>query len=241
MNNNPIIEKLKELQETDIKINALNKLCDDKSATLNQIKENIQKLQKKMEEIKQRAKQLKIEIDKKDLELKSNEEKTKKLNIHLNTVKTNKEYSVLSNEIKSIKADSDIIEDVILNYFGQSETIQKEIKDLETAITGENNKFNLLSVEVDKEICHIKKEIENFCQIRQENMGRIDSETLSKYEKIISNKVDKTALAKVNITDYSFTCQGCHMDVTPQQVNEIMKGKELVCCKTCLRILYVDK
>ena len=241
MMNNQIIEKLKELQAIDVRIGSLNKSCVDKSSGLDCLKGNIQGLQKQLEEIKHKAKQLKIEVDKKDLELKSNEEKVSKLNTQLNTVKTNKEYSALTNEIKSAKADNDVIEDVILNLFNQNELIQKEAKEVEAKIKEETNQLNAMSAQVSEDITRIKTEIESACQLRQKNTGQIDAEILSKYEKIISNKSDRTALACVGEPAKGYyTCQGCHMDVPPQQVNELMKKKEMVCCKSCLRILYID-
>ncbi|MEW6026297.1 MAG: C4-type zinc ribbon domain-containing protein [Planctomycetota bacterium] len=239
--NNQIIEKLKELQAIDVKIWSLNKLCADKSAGLDSTKANIAALQQRLEEVKQKAKQVKIEIDKKDLELKSNEERVNKLNTQLNTVKTNKEYSALTGEIKSAKADNDVIEDVILNLFNQNETVQKEIKEVEALIKEEMGKLDALSAQVSEEVGRIKTEIEVASSERQKNVCQMDSEALGRYEKILSSKADRTALACV-IEPYkgAYTCQGCHMDVPPQQVNELMKKKEMVCCKSCMRILYIE-
>jgi predicted nucleic acid-binding Zn-ribbon protein len=50
------------------------------------------------------------------------------------------------------------------------------------------------------------------------------------------SKPDLTALAKV----VDFTCGSCYMDVPRQQVNEILRGKQMVCCKSCSRILYIN-
>ncbi|MFH1230829.1 MAG: C4-type zinc ribbon domain-containing protein [Planctomycetota bacterium] len=234
--NNQIIEKLKELQEIDLKINQLNKLCVEKSATIDKKRDEIMILQQIVNGKKDKAKQLKIEIDKKDLDLKSNEEKTNKLTIQLNTIRTNKEYSIITNAINSIKADNDVIEDVLLNFFNQNDMIQKEMRDLETKIKEKNDEINSLSVVINDEIDQIKKEIDNTCQIRTKNIEQIDSEALNKYEKIMHSKPDLTALAKV----VDFTCGSCYMDVPRQQVNEILRGKQMVCCKSCSRILYIN-
>ncbi|MBN1443076.1 MAG: hypothetical protein JXA90_10215, partial [Planctomycetes bacterium] len=34
--------------------------------------------------------------------------------------------------------------------------------------------------------------------------------------------------------------QGCHMTVTPQSITVLMLGKELVQCRNCSRLLYLD-
>lgn len=234
--NNQIIEKLKELQEIDLRINRLNKICVEKSASIDGKREEIRTLQQIINGKKEKAKQLKIEIDTKDLDLKINEEKANKLNVQLNTVRTNKEYSILSNEIKAVKADNDVIEDVLLNFFNQNDMIQKEMKELEIKIKEKNNEINALTAVINDEISQIKKEIDNNCQIRTKNAEEIDSEALNKYEKIMNSKPDLTALAKV----VDFTCGSCNMDVPRQQVNEILRGKQMICCKSCSRILYID-
>jgi predicted nucleic acid-binding Zn-ribbon protein len=233
---NPIIENLKTLQEIDRKIASFNKLCYEKEASLSNHRQDILNLQQILNDKKEKIKKLTIEINKKDVDLKDNEEKSVKLNIQLNTVRTNKEYSIISNEINSLKADKEAIEDHLLNLFNQNELFQKEIKQLEEKIKENNDKLNELTNGVNNEISHIKKEIDNAWALRQKKIEGIDTETLSKYEKIIQSKADKTALAKIS----GFTCTGCYMDIPPQQVNEILRAKELVCCKSCLRILYVD-
>jgi len=234
--NNQIIEKLKELQEIDLKINRLNKVCIEKSASIDKKREEIRTLQQIINGKKDKAKQLKIEIDTKDLDLKANEEKANKLTVQLNTVRTNKEYSIIINEIKAVKADNDVIEDVLLNFFNQNDIMQKEMKDLEAKIKEKNDEINSLAAVINDEISQIKKEIDNNCQIRTKNAEEIDSEALNKYEKIMNSKPDLTALAKV----VDFTCGSCYMDVPRQQVNEILRGKQMVCCKSCSRILYLD-
>ena len=190
---------------------------------------------------------IKIEIDKKDLELKANEEKVHKFTVQLNTVRTNKEYSLLTNEIKSVRADDDVIEDVLLNLFNQNDTVQKEIIDIENKLKQKRGEVDNLTNNANNEIAQIKTQIDNILEQRHQNITQIDSETLGRYERISRSKPDNIALACVirahdNLHEYRCGC--CQMDIPPQQVVELMRNrsdKEMICCKSCMRILFFDE
>ncbi len=76
------------------------------------------------------AKSFRMALDKRELDLKEVEGRIKKLEVQLNTVKSNKEYAAFQHEILGLKADKSRIEDEILKMFEQSEQQQKEIKQL---------------------------------------------------------------------------------------------------------------
>ena len=40
---------------------------------------------------------------------------------------------------------------------------------------------------------------------------------------------------------YQHVCQGCHMTLPPQQVNEVRRADKLNLCPTCQRILYIKE
>jgi len=245
--NQQTIAKLKEIQTIDHKINLLNRQCAEKSGSLNDKHEHIQRLTQIIADKKDKAKKFKVEVDKKDLDLKCNEEKIAKLGVQLNTVRTNKEYSLLTGEIKSYKADNDRIEDELLNLFNQFDAIQKEITDLEAKLIDKKKELESAAGKVAEEINELKRGIEDAQVNRHKSLELVDSETLRRYEKIVQSKPDNTALACVikafdNINEYRCGC--CHMDIPPQQVVELKRNKQdsnVVCCKSCMRILYVDE
>jgi len=230
------LQALKHIQEIDCRIFELEKVRQEKPSALNAKKEQLAKAKAQTEASKNEVKKVKLEISKKELDLKSLEEKMSKMEQQLNTVKTNREYSILQGEINGLKADRSLIEDKMLEMMGQSETLQKKVAEYEKEVAQTEEDITALSNEINKEIAEITKQLEEVCQGRQKSCTEMEKEIINNYERIVKHKSDRVALAKVahNI------CQGCNMDVTPQQVNELKKGKQMVYCRSCLRILYID-
>ena len=244
MNNivNQTLQSLKQIQELDCQIFELEKIRQEKPSLLNSKKEQATKIEAKMEHNKEEIKKIKLEIAKKDLDLKTLEDKMQKMEQQLNTVKTNKEYSTLQNEINGVKADRSLIEDKMLELMGQIETFQKKTDGYKKELADTEKEISALAEEIDAEISRINQKLEEICQCRQKNCSEMEKETINNYERIVRNKADRVAMAKVLKDDKDNTrvCQGCHMDVTPQQVNELLKSKHLVYCRSCMRILYIE-
>ncbi|MBI4712851.1 MAG: hypothetical protein HY762_06095 [Planctomycetes bacterium] len=232
---NPKIEKLKQLQVTDSKIAALESLIKDKPGHLNTKKEMVGKLKQKSDAKKEEIKKLKVEVDKNNLELKTGEDQINKFNLQLNTVKTNKEYSAILTEINGCKADNSLMEDKILRLYGQMEGLQKDLQEIDDEAKKHEVELEQESAAIEQELVQIRQELETLYQERQKNSAELDGETLKSYDKIARSKPNRQALAQVAAN----ICMGCNMDVTPQQVNELHREKDIVCCRHCLRILYL--
>jgi uncharacterized protein len=257
--NQQIISKLKEIQEFDYQINRLDRLNKEKASSLSEKHEHIKRLQQIISDKKEKTKKLKIEIDKKDVDLRTNEEKISKLSTQLNTVRTNKEYSLLTNEIKSHKADNDVIEDILLDLFNQNDAAHKEIVELESKLKEKTAEVESLTAKLNDEIGEINRQIETARIKRKENVDllrqigaqREGVEAVESYERIVISKPDRTALACVIASPFSssnqeYSCGGCNMDIPPQQVVELKRcaastKHKIILCKSCSRILYINE
>jgi predicted nucleic acid-binding Zn-ribbon protein len=77
-------------------------------------------------------------------------------------------------------------------------------------------------------------------------LAGVDKEMLHRYERILQAKDDGVAMAPVimyeSIEDEGavkyWGCGGCSVGVTSQDVNELRRGREIVLCRSCSRILY---
>ena len=65
---------------------------------------------------------------------------------------------------------------------------------------------------------------------------KIDKAALAKYDRIVKSK---DGLAVVPVAGDS--CQGCFRILPSQMIHEIRTKKELVCCGSCARILYLEE
>jgi predicted nucleic acid-binding Zn-ribbon protein len=229
------IKQLMDLQEIDAKIFELEQAKKKKPFELKQKENEANAIKERTKTLHEDQKKIKIEIDKKDLSIKEKEEKTAKLSVQLNVTKTNKEYSTLLSEISVFKADISVLEDEILKLYAKIEDAQRQFAESAKEVDQINSELNEFKQKVDKELQEIEANLAELYDKRKGLASKVSAEVLSCYERIIDNKADKKAIAQV--VDES--CQGCFMDVTPQEVNELMKGKEIIKCRSCSRILYL--
>ena len=176
------------------------------------------------------------DIDRKELDLKTNEGKIAKYNVQLNSIKTNKEYSALITEIGSKKADMSILEDEILDTMSRLEMAnQGYVKAAEALKNEEESLKNLINV-VDTEGKEADIEIENIKNEQKKYIDLLDEHSLNNYNRLANIKGGKAIVPVVGNV-----CGGCSMNITTQTLNELMSCKELVFCRSCSRILYLEE
>jgi predicted nucleic acid-binding Zn-ribbon protein len=228
------IKMLIQLQELDTAVRSLKltkeKLAKDAAEADRAAQAEKQTLADRSSE----AKSFRMALDKRELDLKEAEGRIKKLEVQLNTVKTNKEYAAFQHEILGLKADKSRIEDEILKMFEQSEQQQKEIKLLAAkaeeaaAAVRERKKANETALQdANARIGRVQKE-------RTELSEKIPPSFRSPYERLLTRS-DGRAMAACR----NYVCSGCRMSLTTNIVSLLMGGDKLVFCQSCGRILYI--
>ncbi len=237
------MENLKEtlgllytLQEKDIKIfelkenlTKLPKVIDDKNKQIADLKASFES--KKAEYV--RLNSLKKE---KEALLATKEASIAKHTADLNTIKANDMYKNCLLEIEKAKADKSVVEDEILQLM---EDIDKEIVNLKKYEEETKTK----EAEINKEIAEAKQTIEKAKENievvqkeRDEFAKTIDKNILSQYERIRESR-NGQGIATID----GESCSGCNMVLRPQLIVQATKCKELVYCDNCSRILFNKK
>ncbi len=234
-----MIERLEVLKRLQLLRNKINELTEYKEYRKNEIQKEKNQIESKKAFSEQKHKELlstQKEIDKKDLDLKTEEEQINKLNGQLNLIKTNREYSAFRSEIGCKEADKTLIEDDILDLMLKLEVINKEYKELIEGIKYDEKRLNEFMKDVDKDIEKTNDEIEKLQSDQEKYLNLLDEDTLYQYKRLSNIKGGK---AIVEVVDK--VCGGCFMNITPQTLNSLMGGKELVICSNCGRILFLNE
>jgi len=175
-------------------------------------------------------------IDKRELDLKTKEGEIAKYNIQLNSIKTNKEYTALRSEIGAKKADMSILEDELLETMSTLENVIREYSKATEDLRAEEESLKDLMKSVEAELKETDAEIEKIKNDQRKYLDSLDEHTLRQYNQLSSIKDGKVVVA----VDGN-VCSGCSMNITTQTLNLLMSGKELVFCRSCSRILYLDE
>ncbi len=230
------IDVLKRVQSLKNKINELETSQERRKQDVQKKKKKIE-TEKALAEKKQEERvEVQKDIDRKELDLKTNEGEVTKYNVQLNSIKTNKEYSALISEIGSKKADMSVLEDEILDTMSRLETANQGLEKATENLKNEEQSLKDLINSVDAEVKESDCEIEKIKGEQKKYIDLLDEHSLQSYNRLSNIKGGKAIVPVIGNV-----CGGCSMNVTTQTLNELMGNKDLVFCRSCSRILYLDE
>jgi hypothetical protein len=261
-----IVLSLLPLQNIDFEIHSIRRLLESKPRELAKTEEQVAYHKKIVDNAKNEIKNLKLEAMKFETEVKGKDEQIKKLEGDSLKAKKNEEYLLIQKQISGIRADKQVIEDRWLEFDFKIEHASKKVKTAEDELKQAEAKLAEEKAQVAKDVAILEGRLKEELGKRQALTKDIDKELLSKYERILSSRISEgRALAQIiksmDMTDrkpepkrkkkdepapqgfeaYRYSCEGCQTEVTFQDVNNLMKGREVLMCRNCSRILYVPE
>jgi len=227
--------KLIDLQSVDSEIFDLKSRKEDFPRKLEEIDQVLNGKRTGMDTEESALKQLQVDKGEKENELASAEERIKKHEGELALIKTNKEYSVMLEQIESVKANVSLIEEKIIEALDKIELAQSKCAEEKKAFEEETRKSGAERSAIQAEEKKVSDRLDELLQKREALVGAIESTLLNMYERVLKNR-GKHALSKIN----GEMCEECNMRLRPQVINEIRSHKKLVICENCSRILYTE-
>jgi hypothetical protein len=227
---------LVSLQELDSEIYALGIEKTTKPQEIQAIeaafefkKQDLAVLEKKLADLQKQRKE-------NELELATNAEGVRKLSGQLFSLKTNKEFQTMQQQIADAKADGSVIEEKILISFEESDKVKAEIDAENLKLKDEEKISQQQKKEIELRITQIQDRLNQLNAQRKQSLANIDPKILAEYERILHSRA---GLAIVVAKDNS--CGGCHMLVPPQVINLIKMYEHIITCEVCNRILYIQE
>jgi hypothetical protein len=198
----------------------------EREIKISELDKNLLSKQEELKEIKKKRRAEERRIDEVDLKLAKYEDEKYK-------VKSRDEFTALDKEVSHVESEKREIEDLLLELMEKEEELTQFIPSFKVKAEAEKN-------ELDRErkvlISHLKELIskgERFQEEREKLIPRLDPVLLEQYEKL---RQLKDELAVVPIKDD--ICEGCNVKVPPSLIGRIKRGKEIVYCENCNRMLY---
>lgn len=225
---------LVNLQKLDSEIYALNNEKEAKPSEIRVIEEAFEAKKQNLAQLEKNSLEQQKQRKERELELASNAEAVKKLQGQLYSLKTNKEFQTMLQQIADSKADGSLIEEKILLSFEESDKIKEQIERENIRLKEEEKLFIEQKRKVQTRVNEIDDRMNQLRAQRQQIIPGIEPKMLAEYERILSSR---GGLAIVPVTDNS--CGGCHMLVPPQVINMIRMYDHVVTCETCNRIFYI--
>lgn len=230
------IISLVKLQALDTEIYSLRSEKDSKPQQIKELEGAFEEKKNNLAEVEKKSLDLQKLRKENELGLAAKEENAKKLQTQLYSLKTNKEYQAMLQQINEAKADSSVIEDKILEVLEQADKIKIEIEQEKQKLKEEEKKFHDETKNIEDRIKVIDERLSQLDAQRKQVMPEIDRKILAQYERILLSR-DGLAIVKVQ----NDSCQGCNMFVPPQVINLIKMYERIVTCEICNRILYIEE
>ncbi len=224
---------LERLQEIDGQIDRHEQNLARLPLQIQEIARNMVVLRREMAEAAERTETLQKDLRRKEQDLATEQEKIKKSERRLLSIKNQKEYNALSREVKLGKKVAGEIEDAILGFMTEIETLkkvsdrkEKEIQEAEQVLVEKKAESEVSTEEANQVLEQLKVEKETLVE-------SIDPEFLKKYQ--IVKRAKGYAVAELQ----NGSCSGCHISIPPQLHIRLLKQEEMIACPNCHRILYV--
>jgi hypothetical protein len=93
--------------------------------------------------------------------------------------------------------------------------------------------YDLRSAEIAAQMEKLEVQRQALAARREALRGGLPAPLLKRYEFILTRR-NGSAISEVR----AGVCQGCHLNILPQQYIDLQKGEEIIQCPHCQRILY---
>ncbi|MCA8959467.1 MAG: hypothetical protein KDC38_03090 [Planctomycetes bacterium] len=230
----PEIEKLKAIQKIDARLEVLLKEFERRPQALAAQGGEVGELHGRQKELHDMRQAKKVEVDRAELEVKSYDEKIASNRDRLSKATADAEYQGLVQQIDRFEREKAGVEEGLLRLMDEMDMIRRAERELAEELGVAEEHLTEDSEEAAKEIEAIRAEATRLVQERETARESIDAELLDKYDLLFS-RYRVTAL----VSAHGGVCAGCHMALSPQTINLLKTGREVINCNHCSRLLYL--
>jgi uncharacterized protein len=216
----------KEISELDQQLQELPRELESRAQELAALEaERVAQLQK-LEELQKRRREAEAEVT--DLEEGITDSRKRLL-----TLKKDIEYKAMLKEIAFKEDQRDQKETRVLELMEAIESHNKSMAELLEKIQDGQEALAGREPEVAVRVAQLQGERAKLENKRQGLRKTLPAPLLKRYE-FINQRRNGGAIAEVR----HGVCNGCHMNILPQQYIDLQKGVEILQCPHCQRILY---
>ena len=241
-----LIEPLIELQASDRKRDRLQKKLDDIPIKLKSHTDRISKIESELAVFVLEHKEHRTEADREELEVKALEAEREKLKKQMNAPGlNNREYLALQEHLTGVLADINSHSDVALKAMTKAEEVEGSMTELKEQLSKAQEEYGAAREQLEGSLQPTKEDLERRSGERAEYLPGVNIDALAVYERVRTKHKDALAILDGTIDRAAgrigsdLHCSACYMTVTANDAVRILARKEVVQCKSCVRVLYV--
>ncbi len=178
----------------------------------------------------------KVQLKKNEHALQAQQAKIDDTKAKLNQIKKNEEYKALQNQIAHDKAAISKTEDEILQSYELIETQAVALAKLEAEVKSFARDVAAIQTEIESQAASHKAQLQELETAIIEAEISIPEQERERYSRTV-RQFGADALAACE----NGACLGCFTSVTTQMLNHLINGDQLMFCKSCGRLLYLEE
>lgn len=229
----PELHQLIDLHEVDKEIHELTQ-------DLNRLPEELKELDQEMAALEtertahlQELESLTGHLREMEAEVADLEEGIKASRQRLMDINKELELKAMLKEIAFREDQRDQKETRVLEILEQVEAQKQALAEKDQALKNLKTDYDRRAAEVSARLKDLEQQVAVLMEKRESLRTVLPAQLLKRYEFILRRR-NGSAISEVR----DGVCMACHMNILPQQYNDLQKGEEIIQCPHCQRILY---
>lgn len=228
-----MLEKLSELQEIDLEIAAFTAELENVPEELQTLRVTVADLEKQLAHEQATRDELRSELNAIDLELSTLQQRRKEASESAMRAETAKEVSQFQNQELQFGTRVQEVEEDMLPLMEATEAAEERVQALLDTLAEHRPELESLETAEAERVREIDANVAKISGNRDAVAEAIETPLLRLYDQIRHSR--GTALAQVV---NNARCTGCNVQVPMHVVQKIKRGKDIVRCPSCGRIVW---
>ncbi len=186
------------------------------------------------ENVRTKFQKLKMDADSRGLQLKTNEARIESLRLKLNAAASNKEFNIIKEQIEADQVANSVLEDEILEALEKVDATSVEVGKAEQAVKDAEAETEKLRRQIEEAKPGLEAECEQIKAAIKAGESHIPVKVTEQYRRLVKAH-GAGAMAAVD----GSVCSNCYVTITPQMLVQL-NTQNVIFCKTCGRMLYID-
>lgn len=198
---------------------------------LEDLSEQLELIEKPLQEQKDQVRYLRKDVDVKELEMKELDQQEKKASKKLDGVSNDKEYQAIKEEINQLKKKQHDYEETLMEVWSTFEAAQKELEKQEKEFTEQKENLEQDVTMKQERLVVLQGILDTAAQERKSKEDNIPEEWLAKYGRMRNAVMNPVVLIE------NKSCSACFHSLSDQDLLSAA-DQALLQCKGCYRLLY---
>lgn len=226
------LKALTQLQKVDLEIAALRKSSEVYPRQTAELEKELAGAKSAVEAERNRL--LDVERQRRTLEQNIVEEKdkVKKWEARLAEQRSTREYAALAREIDIAKKANQTMAEQVLELGKSLAVVREAVKVKETELLGRQDQVGGKLRDLQAKVASFEGQVKELEGKRATSAGKVDKVLLGRYDNVRRKKMPAL------VTVVNGTCQGCNMNIPPQQYNTLRVSQGMDVCPNCNRIIH---